>query len=452
MDFEDTTPPPVQGQTTCQPGTTTEPFCSIYVTFAPTAPGPRYGAAELLDASGNVLATAYFQGTGESPLASFLPGVQTTIGSGLGAQFAIAVDAAGAIYFSEPTKNTVVKQAPGASAVSIGTGLSNPQGVAVDGAGNVYIADSGNQQLLKESLVNGAYVQSVIRSGIAGLKGIAVDGSGNLYVVVSQPAEVLKETLTASGYSESVIPARGLITPVGVAVDGLGNLYIADGGLKHLVKEIWSGSSYTQVSVGGGFIQPSAVAVDGGGNLYVSDHGRGAIDRDTFSTAGNMQGTLLTGLTGPNGVAVDGQGNLYIASDGGTQVLKEGFPAAPILTYGPTAVGSTTGYRTVILYNLGNQAMTLPVPSTGTNPSVATNFVVDENETSACPVVTASATPATLAAGSYCLFRIHFQPTTTGSLSGAVTLTDDSLNMTTPAYAMQSIPLQGTGKPAPAVK
>jgi large repetitive protein len=42
-----------------------QPFetCTVDVTFTPKAPGLRQGAVQLLDKSGNVLATAFVQGT-----------------------------------------------------------------------------------------------------------------------------------------------------------------------------------------------------------------------------------------------------------------------------------------------------------------------------------------------------------------------------------------------------
>ncbi len=45
--------------------------CTVKVTFKPRAPGARYGAAELLDTSSNLLANGYVLGTGVGPLATF---------------------------------------------------------------------------------------------------------------------------------------------------------------------------------------------------------------------------------------------------------------------------------------------------------------------------------------------------------------------------------------------
>jgi hypothetical protein len=45
--------------------------CTVNVTFKPKRPGIRYGAAEILDTAGDLLANGYVQGTGVGPLVVF---------------------------------------------------------------------------------------------------------------------------------------------------------------------------------------------------------------------------------------------------------------------------------------------------------------------------------------------------------------------------------------------
>jgi len=122
LDFTDA------GSGTCKAGTayTAGQSCTVDVSFKPKFAGTRYGAAELLDGSGNVLAIGYVQGTGVGPQVTFLPGTQSVV----------------------------------ANAAT--NGLDTPQGIAVDGGGNIYIADSSNNQVLKETLSAGSYNQSVV--------------------------------------------------------------------------------------------------------------------------------------------------------------------------------------------------------------------------------------------------------------------------------------------------
>lgn len=110
---------------TCATGTgyNANDTCTVNVTFKPQFAGSRYGAVVLKDASGNVIGNTYLQGTGSGPQTAFLPGTESTV----------------------PTST-----------------LNFPEGVAVDAAGSLYIADANNDRILKETLVGGVYVESVV--------------------------------------------------------------------------------------------------------------------------------------------------------------------------------------------------------------------------------------------------------------------------------------------------
>ncbi len=45
---------------------------------------------------------------------------------------------------------------------TVASSLGAPDGIAVDGSGNVYIADTTNNRVLKETLSNGVYTQTVL--------------------------------------------------------------------------------------------------------------------------------------------------------------------------------------------------------------------------------------------------------------------------------------------------
>ena len=68
---------------TCTGSVTAGQSCTVNVTFAPKYPGLRQGAVEIVDGSGNILATTYVYGIGVGPEIAFDPGTQTTVGSGL---------------------------------------------------------------------------------------------------------------------------------------------------------------------------------------------------------------------------------------------------------------------------------------------------------------------------------------------------------------------------------
>ena len=96
---------------------------------------------------------------------------------------------------------------------------------------------------------------------------------------------------------------------------------------------------------------------------------------------------------------------------GNNRVVKLDFADSPSLTFANTVIGSTStdSPQTITVVNAGNAALTLPIPSSGYNPSIAANFTLNDNGTSACPVVSSGfSVPGTLAAGASCQLPISF--------------------------------------------
>jgi RHS repeat-associated protein len=422
--------------------------CTVNVTFKPKYAGSRYGALVLRNGSGNVLGTSYIYGVGTGPQLIFNPAAQSVVAASLSHPTDLAVDGAGNVYTTEYFGNDALKETLSNGTYTqstVTTGLSGPFGVAVDGAGNVYIADSGNNRVLKETPSNGSYIQTVIASGLKGPYKVAVDGNGNVYIAEYTGNDVLEETLSGGSYTQSVV-ASGLEGPWGIVVDGNGNVYIAEYTGNDVLEETLSGGSYAQSTVATGLGSPQSVAVDGLGNVYIGDSGSNEALKETLSNGSYTQSILTTGLNDPSGIAADGLGNVYIADSGNGQLLKEDYADAPRLSFASTAVGSTSSDspQTLTLENLGNASLTFPVPSSGNNPSIGTNFVLGTGGGSACPVVTSGSSAATLGAEQSCTLAISFHPTATGSLTGAATLTDNTLNAVAPDYATQNIQLSGS--------
>ena len=284
---------------------------------------------------------------------------------------------------------------------------------------------------------------------------MAVDGSGNVYVA-DGAHNAVKQIVAAGGYRTVNTLGSGFNGPQGVAVDGSGNVYVADSSNGE-VKEIVAAGGYQTVNIlASGFYWSVAVAVDASGNVYVADSGDTWVKQ--FVAAGGYQtvNTLGSGFRSPMGVAVDGSGNVYVADTGNNAVKMLDLSDAPSLTFAATGVGSTStdSPQTVTLANIGNAALSFPVPASGNNPSICSGsnpcissniFTLSSTGPTACPLVSyTSSNPGTLPAGTSCTLPISFTPGAPGSIAGSLVLTDPNPNAAAPNHTTQTISLSGT--------
>ena len=423
--------------------------CTVNVTFAPKYAGQRYGAVNLSSAGG-VLATAYIYGTGQGPQLVF-PSHQTFTPLGSGAFLlpdGLAVDGSGTVYVASYDTNAVVKIPPGcassACVTTVGGGFSGPQGVAVDGSGNIYVADYFNNKVKELSpTCNSSSCVTTLGGGFTAVTAVAVDGAGNIYIAES-PDNLVKEMPPGCASASCVVTlGGGFDYPNGVAVDGNGNIYIADTD-NNAVKEMPPGcsSSSCVTKLGGGFTSPYDVTVDPSGMIYVADSANNSVKTMPPGCASSACVTTLAGgFNHPYGVTLDGSGNLYV-SDGYNNAVRE-LPLAtpPTLAFADAPLGyqSSDSPKIALLRNIGNVTLTFPVPGSGENPSVSSNFTLDPSTT--CPEVLSSfSSPGTLAAGASCSLAVDFIPTAIGTITGTAVLTDDNLNA---SPATQTVTLIG---------
>ena len=432
---------------TCTGTVTAGNSCSVNVTFAPLAPGLRMGAVQLLDNSGNLLASTLVQGTGQGPQIAFEPASITTLGGGLNSPQGVAVDASGNVYFGEISHGIVMKKMPpnctsSSCVTTLGGGFGDPTGAAVDGGGNVYVSDVNHGAVyeMPPNCTSSSCV-TTLGGGFSQPTGVAVDGSGNVYVSDGSNRAVKEMPPNCASSICVTTLGGGFGYTTGVAVDGSGNVYVADYD-NNAVKEIPPGcaSSSCVTTLGGGFSNPTAVAVDGGGNVYVTDSGNNAVmEMPTNCTSSSCVTTLGGGFSFPHGVAVDGSGNVYVADDDNNAVKEIHAATLPSLTFASTQLGSTSSDspQSVTIQNIGNQPLNAVAPGlVVTGP----NFVQ----------VAGSGTPADcgsgfslapLAPGAACNLSISFEPQGAGSLTSTAVFTDNTLN-TSPS-ANQTIALQG---------
>ena len=372
------------GSSTCTGTVTAGNFCTVSVAFAPLAPGARRGAVQLLDNSGNLLASNLVHGIGQEPAIAFGPGTQITVPtSGLSAPRGLALDGAGDIFVANTNGNQIVEVTPGGVQSTVpATGLSGPTAVAVDGAGDVLIADSGNNQ-----------------------------------VVEVTPAGV-----------QTTLPASGLKNPTGVAVDGAGNVYIADTGNNQVV-EVTSAGVQTTVPATG-ISNPIAVALDTAGDVFI-----GANNQVVEVSPSGVQTTVaVSGLGSAQGAAVDATGDVFIADEGNNHVVEMQLAQNPTLSFVGTPPGKYSSPQSITIQNIGNLPLNAVAPGLDVHgPDFAQ--------------VPGSGTPAdctgtfALAPGATCNLSLVFSPPSIGLFSSTAVFFDNAFNAS--PSATQTIALQG---------
>jgi sugar lactone lactonase YvrE len=291
---------------------------------------------------------------------------------------AVAVDAAGNVYVADTGNNRIRKvSANGTITTVAGNGnpgfsgdngpatsaqLANPNAIAVDAAGNIYFADGYNNRVRK---VDAAGIISTYAgagtSGFAGdngpatsaflggnIGGLAVDSAGNLYLADSNNQRIRKvnpagiiTTIAGNGtttYAGENVPAlsTGLSWPQGVALDASGNMYSADGWAIHETDS--SGTLKTFLNFSSNVL---GLAVDGKGNVYgvttvytilkaseplksvtIGGNGKAGFSGDDGpATSAEIQ-PVSGNNTGNNRIAVDSSGTLYIADSGNNRIRK----------------------------------------------------------------------------------------------------------------------------------
>jgi hypothetical protein len=414
--------------------------CTVNVTFSPTHPGPRLGAVNLLDGSGNLLATQYVTAIGVSPQVIFSPGVQSALGGGFSQPYGVATDSSANVYLADQVNNAVKKIPTGCVSsgcvLTIGGGFSLPYGVAVDGAGNVLVADNGNNAVKKipPGCTSSTCVSTVAPVGDPA--GLTVDGDGNIFVTDAGDGIVIEipQGCLASGCTITL--GGGWSNPTGVATDGNGNLFVADEGdaaVKELAITCLTAGCVSVV--GAGLSQPYSVAVDASGNIFVGDQGSAAVEKITSGcTSASCVSAVIGVFVHPFGVALDGSGNLFVGDASSTTVAKLDFGDPPALAYASLHVSSTSSAQAVTVGNDGNA--TLDFTASGlTGP---TDFI----QVAGTGTPTDCANSGTVTAGAACNLSIEFSPLSVGVFSESFVLTDNDLNV---SAATQSISLSGTG-------
>jgi uncharacterized protein (TIGR03437 family) len=310
----------------------------------------------------------------------------------------IAVDSAGNVYFADLCAGRIRKVFNGTISTVAGNGqlnplacaapasgpatgkatgvpLDNPRAVAVDAAGNIYFTEGDTGPFRVRKVSNGNI--STVAGGNSGppfgstvadnvpatsvmlvlavYNSIAVDTAGNLYIPdeywevvppggyysggiegsnnfgrLRKVSNGVITTIAGSGTDGGPAATAQLNLPAGVAVDGAGNLYIGDSSnsvlraVSHGTIGTIAGSRVpggcdcdTGQAAGVNVGDVQGIAVDSASNVYIADGAILRLSQGVVSPLGS-QGISIN----YTGVALDGAGNQYFANRSGNQIQE----------------------------------------------------------------------------------------------------------------------------------
>jgi hypothetical protein len=191
----------------------------------------------------------------------------------------VAVDAGGNVYIGVTGKG-LLKEAPAGQIYAqsaIGCAFAKPVALALDGKGDIYVADSATGRVYREKAEDTCASAAVVAS-LASVTGLAVDGCGGVYVAQStNPGAIVKETPLNGGYVQAAV-GSGMAGLIGVTVDAHQDVFYSDLGGK---VGVWIANTqgYTQGTVMTGlpFAPIGGLAVDGASNAYIADFTSGRV-------------------------------------------------------------------------------------------------------------------------------------------------------------------------------
>ncbi len=439
------------GTSTCTGAQSAGSVCTVQVQFQPIAPGGRLGAVQLLDDSGNLLASAFVRGLGQSPAVAFpAQGTLITVATGFSAPGSV-VDPAGNV-FAVDASNGLVREIPAGCAVSscwetAVSGLSGPTSVALDGAGDLLIGESNGMLV---TVPAGCTSNSCWTSLLVDYEnyypdaaeypvGVAVDGTGNVFVanldLVGIPAGC------ASSACQIPIDVGNLPTYAerGVAATEAGGVYSVNTYLE-LPFELPPGCDrvdpdcYSKEGFEGSDQYFYGVAVDAAGDLFLEEQESGELYENGLD---NEKAPPLYAA----GFTLDAAGDYFFSANDPSPTPgvyeQQNSQHSPIVFLSSVPPGGVSAAQTIKLQNIGNQ------PLTFAGLAASANFSLDAASTTC-------STSSPLAPQGTCNVGVVCSPAVTGSLNGTLTLTDNALNGS-PAIQQVSLACTAGSSPPPPV-
>lgn len=223
--------------------------------------------------------------------------------------------AAGDLYVTDRSANTVSKITQNGAVTTFASGLSTPVDLAFDLSGNLLVLQvsggtNGNGIISK---ITPAGVKTAFVSTLpAFAQGIRVDSAGNVFV-------------TAGHILAKYNSAGTFLSPIGsfpdnlaqqLAFDSAGNLFVSAG--NSVFKITPAGAQSTVLT---GLNDAAGIAFDAAGNLFIGTNGDKSIRKFTPAGTGSI---FATNVDVPYRIASNAAGNVFVSSylNGASKVLK----------------------------------------------------------------------------------------------------------------------------------
>ena len=429
-----------------------------------------------VDGAGNLFVSLFYSAGSiiEIPRLSVGYGSPVTLASGLSYPNAITVDQAGNVFYSCNGNSNIMEIVSGTNGYSapfaVATNVTNAYGMTVDADENLFVTtlyDSsytgGTGSLLEFHPSPVGYGSPVQLAGNLNYPlGVWVEPSGSIvFSTQSDSAQdddtgainYLPKNNPGSGFGSPITLATNLSYPLGIAGDNAGNIYFTNsdsGQIMSLPRGTAPALNFSATDVGQLSSQTQVVTVTNIGNALLNldaisypasfPEGTSGANTDCFVSEGLEGGSscpLTISFDPTTAGAVSGSlkvtdNNLNTASASQTIALS-GTGVSPVsvslsatsLSFGSETIGAATNSQSVTVTNTGTA--TLTITSIGITGADASSFVFANN----CG--------PSLAAGATCSIHGHFAPTAAGSLTAAITITDNAAN------SPQTIALSGTG-------
>jgi hypothetical protein len=360
-------------------------FCTIKITFKPTATGSRTGKVVVTDSAPGSPRTINLSGTGVSP--------------------------AGPAATLSPSSLAFGNQAQGTT--------SAPQTITLTNTGGTNLSITGIS-ITGTNAADFAQTNSCPASLVAGFScAIAVTftpsttGARSATLNVADNAAGSPQTAALTGTGVTGTGPVVTLTPTSLTFSNVPVNTTSPGQTSTLKNTGKAALTISDISVSGGipgdFAQtnncPASVAVNGTCTITV-----------TFTPSSVIDQTAAVVITDN---APGSPQSLNLAGNGTAPAVNL---SSTTLTFGTQKVGTTSGAKTVTLENVGNLALTVSGIVASGDFNVVSNTC-----------------PASLGPGLTCTFGVTFKPTAIGTRTGLVTISDNA------GDSPQLISLSGTG-------